>query len=30
MNKWAFFSIAVICLTAVEIVDRFYPEYEDD
>lgn len=30
MNKWAFLSIAVVCLTVVEVIDRFYPEYEED
>lgn len=30
MNKWAFLSIATVCVTVVSLVDRFFPEYEDD
>lgn len=30
MNKWAFLSIATVCVTVVALVDRFFPEYEED
>lgn len=29
MNKWVFFSIVVVCATAVNVIDRFFPSYEE-
>lgn len=30
MTKWGFFSIAAVCITIVTVVDKLFPDYEDD